>query len=308
MRRGLAGLAVHPYTLLAVTILAGSGNPVVARATVGDMPPMALSFWRWAIALAIVAPIGLRACILQRHMLLAQWRRVVAIAAIGIATFNSLIYLGVQTTTALNASFVLSAIPVMTVALSWLIHRERITWRMGFGVLAGLAGVTILISRGDPALLASLQLNRGDLLLLGAVVCWALYTILLGRLPQGLRPEGLLFAVVLLGTVMVAPFYAWEAAAGAHMDLSRGSLLGLFYLGAIASVFSYLMWTRGVAMVGANVASQFTYLNPVFGGVLAVVALGESVEVYHLGVLPIFLGIYLSTTGHGTRRGESGAR
>jgi drug/metabolite transporter (DMT)-like permease len=294
--RALIAVLVNPYVILTLVMLAGAGNAVVARATVGELPPLALSFWRWVTALIILFPIGARAFFLQRRLLMAQWRIVVTLGAIAVAAFNTLIYLGVQHTTALNASLVLSVIPVVTVAMSWLLLRERASPRMIMGLVAGLIGVFVIIGRGDLDLLRTLDFNGGDLLVFASIFCWAGYSILLGRLPRGIRPEGLLLAMVIIGVVLLAPFYAWEAAAGARMVVSIPNVLGVLYLGAFSSVFAYIFWNYGVSKVGANVASQFTYLNPAFGGSLAILLLGESLQLYHAGVLLIFIGIYLSTT------------
>ena len=294
--RALLAFLVNPYVILTLVMLAGAGNAVVARATVGEMPPFALSFWRWATALIILFPIGARSFFMQRRLLMAQWRIVLTLGAIAVAAFNTLIYLGVQHTTALNASLVLSVIPVVTVALSWLLLGERASPRMIVGLVAGLIGVFVIIARGDLGLLRTLDFNGGDLLVFASIFCWAGYSILLGRLPSGIRPEGLLLAMVIIGVVLLAPFYAWEAVAGARMVISAPNILGVLYLGAFSSVFAYIFWAYGVSKVGANVASQFTYLNPAFGGSLAVLLLGESLELYHAGVLLIFIGIYLSTT------------
>ena len=303
--RALLGFFVNPYVVLTLVMLAGAGNAVVARATVGEMPPVALSFWRWVTALIIVFPIGARAMFLQRHVLLAEWKIVVTIAAIAVAAFNTLIYLGVQHTTALNASLVLSVIPVVTVGMSWVLLRERAGPRMLVGLAAGLIGVLVIIARGDVGLLLALDFNSGDLLVFASIFCWAGYSILLGRLPAGLRPEGLLLVMVIIGVILLAPFYALEVAAGARMVISLPNVMGVLYLGAFSSVFAYVLWNYSVSKVGANVASQFTYLNPAFGGSLAILLLGESLQLYHAGVLLIFLGIYLATTS-GARRSASG--
>ena len=294
--RKLFAFLINPYVILTLVMLAGAGNAVVARATVGEMPPLALSFWRWVTALIIVFPIGARAMFQQRRELMAEWKIVVTIGAIAVAAFNTLIYLGVQHTTALNASLVLSVIPVVTVGMSWLLLRERASPRLMIGLVAGLIGVLVIIARGDVGLLLTLDFNSGDLLVFGSIFCWAGYSILLGRLPPGLRPEGLLLAMVIIGVIMLAPFYAWEVAAGARMVISLPNIMGVLYLGAFSSVFAYVLWNYSVSKVGANVASQFTYLNPAFGGSLAILLLGESVQLYHAGVLLIFLGIYLATT------------
>ena len=296
--RALIAFLVNPYVILTLVMLAGAGNAVVARATVGELPPFSLSFWRWITALIILLPIGARALFLQRRLLMAQWQIVVTLGAIAVAAFNTLIYLGVQHTTALNASLVLSVIPVVTVAMSWLLLRERAGTRMIMGLVAGLIGVFVIIGRGDLDLLRTLNFNGGDLLVFASIFCWAGYSILLGRLPREIRPEGLLLAMVIIGVVLVAPFYAWEATTGARTVVSVPNVFGVLYLGAFSSVFAYIFWNYGVSKVGANVASQFTYLNPAFGGSLAILLLGESLQFYHAGVLLIFIGIYLSTTSN----------
>lgn len=295
-RQGLWALLLHPYVLLTLVMAAGAGNVVVARATVGEVPPVGLAFWRWVAAFVILLPIGLRPMLDQRHLLLAHWRIVVAIGAIAVAAFNTLIYIGVQSTEALNASLILAVIPVVTVTLSWLLVRERASPRMIAGLVFGFLGVVVIIARGDPAVLRRLAFNGGDLLVFAAVVCWAGYSILLARLPAGVRPEGLLMAMVIVGLAVLAPFYVWELAAGARINVTPPNVLGILYLGAFSSVFSYVLWNRGVAMVGANVACQFTYLNPVFGGSLAILLLGEDLQLFHAGVLLTFVGIYLATT------------
>ncbi len=302
MQRALA-IFFNPYVLLTLVMLSGAGNVVVARATVGEVPPVALSFWRWIAAFVMLLPLGLRPMIAQRAMLRQQWRIVLALGAIAIAAFNTLIYVGVQHTIALNATLILAVIPVVTVTLSWLLLREGASTRLIVGLVFGFLGVLVIIARGDFGSLATLSLNKGDLLVFCAVFCWAGYSILLGRLPPGIRPEGLLLAIVILGIVMLLPVYLWEVASGGRMVVSLPNVVGILYLAAFSSVFSYIMWARGVSMVGANIASQFTYLNPVFGGTLAIVALGESVQPYHAGVLLVFLGIYLATT---TRRVPKG--
>ncbi len=289
-------IVFNPYVLLTLVMLAGAGNVVVARATVGEVPPVALSFWRWVSAFVILLPIGLRPMLQQRRLLLAQWKIVLPLGAIAVAAFNTLIYVGVQSTEALNASLILSVIPVVTVTLSWLFVRERANARMIAGLVGGFLGVLIIIARGEFGVLTSLQFNNGDLLVFGAVFCWAGYSILLAQLPPGVKPEGLLLAMVAIGLVLIAPFYGWEMARGAHMTVTLPNVIGILYLGAFSSVFSYVMWNRGVTMVGANVASQFTYLNPVFGGSLAILLLGEALQPFHAGIVLIFLGIYLATT------------
>ena len=301
MKRVIAWV-LNPCILLTLTMVVGSANLVAGRGVVGDVPPLTLSFWRWFTAVVVVLPFGIRPLIAQRGLLLQHWRLLLCISAIGIAAFNSFLYLGLQTTTALNGSLILAAIPVITVALAWIVFREKIGWRIATGMVSALVGVTIIILQGEPALLLDLAFNRGDILVLVAVLCWAVYSILLGRLPSGIQPMALMLITAFLGWVLLIPFYGWDLAAGRTMVLTTNTLFAILYVGIFASVIGYAAFAKGVAMVGANVAAQFTYLNPLFGGAWAILLLGEELRTYHIaGAVLIFLGIYLATSGGGVR-------
>ena len=287
-------LSTQPLVILTLAMLAGSANQVVGRAAAGEIPPLTLSFWRWTVALVVLLPIAAPALWRARKELQRHWKLVVALGATAIAAFNSVLYLGLEHTTAINGSLVLAAIPLVTVVLSWLVMGQRASATMLAGVAVGFVGVIVIVSRGRLETLAEFSFNRGDLLVFVAVLCWSLYGILLARLPRGLDPLALLLATVVLGVAIIAPFYAWEASERS-MTLTTMGVVGILYVGVIASVLGFGLWNRGVALAGANAASQFVYLQPVFGGFWAIVLLGEPVEPYHAGILLIFLGIFLAT-------------
>jgi drug/metabolite transporter (DMT)-like permease len=304
MKRVIAW-ALNPYVLLTLTMAVGSANLVAGRGVVGEVPPLTLSFWRWFTAVMVVLPFGIRPLIAQRQLFLRHWRLLLFISAVGIAAFNSFLYLGLQTTTALNGSLILAAIPVCTVAIAWIVFREHIGWPIALGMIAALLGVGTIILQGRPALLLDLAFNRGDILVLAAVLCWAVYSILLGRLPPGVPPMALMLVTAFLGWAMLIPFYVWDLAAGRHMVVTPAALVAIAYVGIFASVIGYAAFAKGVALLGANIASQFTYLNPLFGGAWAILLLGEELRTYHIaGGLLIFLGIYLATSRRSVRAGK----
>lgn len=299
----LSSWFLNPYVLLTFTMAVGSANLVAGRGVVGEVPPLTLSFWRWFTAVVVILPFAGTSLWRHRRLFLRHRWLLLTIGAVGIAAFNSLLYVGLQTTTALNGSLILAVIPVATVALTWLLFRERIGLRIILGMVAALVGVAAIILRGQPGLLFSLTLNRGDLFVLGAVLCWAVYSILLTRLPAGMPQLPLMLVTAFLGWLLLIPFFAWDLAAGRHMVVTPSSIFAILYVGIFSSAIAYLTFAKGVAMVGANVASQFTYLNPVFGGVWAILLLGEALEPYHLGGgALIFLGIFLSTRSTAVRR------
>ena len=150
-------------------------------------------------------------------------------------------------------------------------------------------------SSGSPAALLSVSFARGDLWVLAAVLSWAVYTILLSRRPAGLEPLALLTVLVLVGVLWIAPFYAWELAAGARLRLDPVSAGAILYVALLASIAAYGLWNEGVARIGASRAGVFLHLMPAFGSVLAAIVLGESFRAFHAaGVALILAGVTLA--------------
>jgi len=281
-----------PYLLLVLTPLFWSGNFVIGRAVHLQVPPLGLSFWRWLVACLILLPFGWGP--LRRHwpVLRAHLPLMLVLAILGVANFNTFVYLGLQTTTATNAVLLQSNIPVIIVGLAWLLLGEPVRPRQLMGILFSLAGVLTLITRGDPAVFRTLTLTTGDLWILAAVASWALYSVLLRRRPPGLDPLGFLMFTVIVGVVVLAPFYLWESAGGRQMVLNGVTVATVLYVAVFASVLAYIFWNRAVAEVGPSRAGQFIHLMPVFGTTLSIIFLGERLAAYHLvGALLIVGGI-----------------
>jgi drug/metabolite transporter (DMT)-like permease len=286
----------HPYMLLTLTVLFWAGNSVVGRAFATDIPPLALVFWRWVIAACILLPICAKQFrrdlpIIRRHLPYIVFQGFLSITA-----FNALLYWGLHYTTVINTSLVQSSMPVVTLVFSWLILRKGVSLSAAFGIALSLLGVAWVIARGDFATLASVSFNPGDMLILAAISLWAVYTVLLAKMPAGISRLALVYAMVLSGLVLLFPFYMWEISTGAHFTLNQNSLLAFAYIGIFPSVLAFLFWNKGVEMVGANVAGSFINLSPVFSTIMGVFLLGESLEPFHYSAIAlIFIGIWLVT-------------
>ncbi len=299
MSARLASLYDRPYFLLVMTVLFWSGNFILGRAVHTEVPPVALAFWRWAGAFLVV--IGFAAPHLRRDwpVLLRHWRMVLLLSAVGIAAFNTLVYIGLGATTAINAFLLQSALPVVIILFSYLLFGERTSLMALAGVAVSLAGVATILTKGDPFALAQLAVNRGDLLVFLAVVSYALYSALLRRRPA-VHPLSFLAVTFGLGAAMLAPFWAWEHAAGNALLLNRTTVLSIGYVAVFPSVLAYFCYNRGVQLVGANRAGQFIHLMPVCGSLLAVLLLGEAFRTFHaVGMALCFAGIVLATRARG---------
>ncbi len=285
-----------PYILLILTALFWSGNFVLSRGMHAAIPPFTLSFWRWAVALLILCCFGLRHLLAERQFALEHKRFIIIQGVVGVAGFNSLIYMALQTTTAINAVLVNSCIPVIIVVLSWVMYKDRLSIRQCLGVATSLSGVVLIISGGQPATLLQLQFNRGDILVFIAAVCWGYYSAHLKKYPQGLHPLAYQVAIVMVGLTILLPLYLQEISTGKTMTVSPASIITILYVAVFASVLAFIFWNRAVTMLGANIAGPFIHLMPVFSTILAVLFLGETLTSTHIqAICLIFSGILLAT-------------
>jgi drug/metabolite transporter (DMT)-like permease len=292
-----------PYILLILTTLFWSGNFVLSRGMHADIPPLALSFWRWIVAIIILAPFGMKHFLAQKDLIRRNYRFIATQGLLGVTGFNSLVYLALQSTTAINAVLLCSCIPVIIVLISWLLYGERIRPRQCLGVGISLTGVLLIISGGEPATLVRMQFNRGDLLVFLAAIFWAFYSTNLRKYPRGLHPLAYQTGIMLVGLCALTPLYGLEMLSGKSLVFSRAALTTIIYVALFASVLAFIFWNRAVTALGANVAGPFIHLMPVFSTVLAVAFLGEAFTRNHLtSICLIFGGILLTSN----RRGTSG--
>ncbi|MDC7712316.1 DMT family transporter [Vogesella indigofera] len=287
------------YLLLTLTALFWSGNFVLARAMHASVAPMTLSFARWSIALCLLLPFGAAPAWRQRALWLPYWRRLLALALLGVTGFNSLAYWGLQYTAATNAVLLNSFIPILIVLFGALFFGVTIARRQALAVAISFAGVLLVVAHGDWHRLAALDINRGDAVVFLAMVAWALYTLLLRGMPPALHRIGLLTLQVAIGLIGIAPLFAWELASGRHTPLNAATLATFAYVGTLPSVAAYYFYNLGVARVGAARAGMFIHLMPGFGALLSMLFLGEALQLYHLaGITLILAGVTLATRSH----------
>ena len=285
-------LPVHPALLLALAQLLWAGNFVLGRAVSARIPPVALAFWRWTLALLILLPLAWRALRADWPVLRRSLPILLALGVLGVGNFNTMVYVGLGQTSATNAALLNSACPAFILAIGPFLGGARPRWRQAAGITLSLLGVLAIVARGDPQVLLHLTFNRGDAWVLAAVLSWACYTVLLARRPAGVHPLSLLTALVAVGVAWIAPFYALEAWRGARLTLDAATLGSFAYVGLMASVVAYLSWNQGVAELGADRSSAFLHLLPVFATLLAALLLGETFRAYHaVGIGLVLLGV-----------------
>ncbi|PGH54612.1 EamA family transporter [Azospirillum palustre] len=288
-------LADQAWLLMMLPPLFWAGNAVLGRAVAGSVPPIGLAFWRWFLGMLVVLPFAWPHLRHDITPILARWKSVLLLGTLGIGIYNTLQYIALNTTTALNCVMLQSSMPVMIVLMSLVLFRDRIGAMQGVGIAVSLVGAMTLISHGDPGTLLGLELNAGDVWMLAAVVIYAAYTTLLRRRPA---IHGLSFVVVTfaIGAVELLPFYVWESLGGHPVQASGITLLAVGYTVLFPSIAAYLCFNRAVELLGPNTAGLAIHLVPVFGSLLAILFLGEQPHLYHgIGIALIAAGILLAT-------------
>jgi drug/metabolite transporter (DMT)-like permease len=291
----LRSLWYSAWGLLAAANLFWAGNIVLARGLAGQVPPVALAYWRWTGAFIIA--LGFAWPRLQRDLpvLVRHWKIMLVLSATGIASYNTMSYVGLTSTTALNVLLLQSATPLIIIVWAYLLFRDKPTARQTLGVVVSLAGVAAIAGHGSLQVLAHFRLNRGDLWVLAALMIYAIYCVMLRKRPA-VHPLSFLVAAMGLGSLMMLPFMVGEFAAGARIHGGLPSYLAIAYTCVLPSVVAYLFFNRGIELIGAGPAGQSMHLMPLFGSVLAVLFLHEQFQLYHaFGIAMIAAGIGLAS-------------
>jgi len=284
------------FLLLVLANLFWSGNWIAGRALRDSFDPVSLNFWRWTVCTLALAPFALPGLRGKRALIRRHAGILLLLAFTGVALFQSLVYLGLRSTDAINAVLLNSSLPLFILLCSWVIERERALPRQIAGMLISLAGILVILSRGEPGALAQLRLHGGDGWILLAMPVWGIYSVLLKRRPPALGGLQFLFLISLAGVLMLAPFAALQALRSPPRWPTHAEALGVLYMGLAASVFAFICWNRGVAAMGANVAGFTVHLLPAFGTILAILFLGEAFAGYHAaGIATIVAGVLLAT-------------
>jgi drug/metabolite transporter (DMT)-like permease len=283
--------------LLTVSSACWGGNIFIGRLVHAEVPPVGLSFWRWVLALALFLPFAWPHLRRDWPAVRRHWKNLTGLAFFGMAAFHTALYLSVNYTTATNAALLVAICPLLVPLLAWTLYRDPVTPRILLAIAVSLFGVAVVVLRGDPARLLTLQFNAGDLIMLAAVFFWSMYTVLLKRRPAGLHSQSLLVATMILAALMLLPVYLWESAFVRTMPVTQDSLLAVAYVVVFASILAFLCFNRGIEVLGPSKGGVFLHLIPVFAALLAFVFLGERLQPFHaLGIAAIVGGIVLATT------------
>lgn len=285
------------WLILLLPPLFWAGNFIVGRAVREDVPPMMLAFARHVVAFACLLPFGW-AAVRRDWRRYWQLRWLVARTAIsGLTLFSALVYVGLHYTTAANGQLLNSTIPVLVLLLAALFFGQKLAVRQIVGLALSCAGVLTIITHGNLRDLLSLSFSQGDLIVFAAMASFALFSLWLRAVPPDLSRIGLLTLQLGITVLAMLPFALVEYLAGARAHWNGATVAAVLYVGVVASLLANLLYSIGVARVGPAKASLFIHLLPVYGSLMAVGFLGESLHLYHaVGISVIVAGLALSRT------------
>jgi drug/metabolite transporter (DMT)-like permease len=282
-----------PVLLLFFAVLFWSGHNVVAKGIIEFVPPLSFTFARWFLASLIILPIAWPHLKSDWQKAIKWWPRLLLIAATGICAFNCLLYIALQTTSAVNVGLISSIFPVTIALFSHLILNVSLSRPQVIGMVICFMGVVVVIFRGDISSVTTLEFVVGDLWMLLGVFCGALYPVLLHKKPD-IHPLSLLAVLIILGALTSLPLFLYEVVQGEYIQLNQQVITGLIVIAIFPSVLSYMCWNRGIELVGANHAGLFLNLVPILTAILAYIFIDEIISWYHyLGLFLIIGGIWL---------------
>lgn len=293
-------LATISYLLTATALWAG--NAIAARVLVasGAVSPITLSAVRWGLAALLLLPFGW-GVFKPKSALWKNKKRFLLLGLFGVGSYNVLLYLALQTSTAINVTLIGASMPIWMLIIGALFYRVNPSRLQLVGALISMIGVAFVLTRGELSALLSMQMVVGDLLIMLATILWAFYSWMLsqpGKSSERNWPwANFLMAQVFVGLLWTGFFDGFEIAAGnAHLDLNlwTGSLILFVAIGP--SLIAYRCWGLGVNGAGPTVAAFFANFIPLFTALLSAAILGEPPQLFHgIAFALIVSGIIISS-------------
>ena len=291
-------LATITYLLLATALWAG--NAIAGRVLVGSISPITLSAVRWGLAALLLLPLGWRV-FMPRSALWQNKKRFLLLGLFGVGSYNVLLYLALQTSTAINVTLIGASMPIWMLFIGAVFYQVKPSILQMIGAVVSLLGVGIVLTRGDLATLLSMEMVIGDLLIMLATILWAFYSWMLSRPGSSSERQWpwaeFLMAQVTVGLLWTGFFDGFEIAAGhAYLDLNWWTASLILFVAIGPSLVAYRCWGLGVNGAGPTVAAFFANFIPLFTALLSAAMLGEPPQLFHgLAFALIVAGIAISS-------------
>ena len=284
------------YLFLTFAALFWSGNFIVGKAaSIYEIPPFSLNFYRWLFAFLILLPFTYKEVIQKKEYVFQNLSFFIALGITSITIFNSIVYYSLYYTQVISGVLMISTIPVWIMFIATILKIEKTNSFQISGVILSLTGVLFIITKADLEIVKNLNFNKGDLSMVVAMFAWAIYSALLRKKTHPVSQMALLEVIIICGFIFLIPIYFIEMSFGSKIVLGMPFILTLGYVVLFPGIFAFLFWIKGIDIIGANRAGVFLHLMPIFGALMAMIIFDEKFMFYHfLGAIFIIAGITLS--------------
>ena len=285
------------YIFLIFATLFWSGNFIVGKAaSLFEIPPFTLNFYRWTFAWLILAPFTLKEIFQKIEYILENLKLILILGITSITIFNSIVYYSLNFTQVINGVLMISTIPVMIIFFSWIFKIEKTNFYQILGVIFSLLGVMVIVTKADLDKLLNLNFNKGDLWMVVAMLSWAMYSALLRKKKFELSQISLLQTIISAGLILLLPAYLIEMSLGYRLNIHLPFILTLSYVVLFPGLASFFFWIKGISIIGSNRSGIFLHLMPIFSTIMAILIFKEKFMVFHLiGAVLIITGVVLSS-------------
>ena len=287
------------YIFLILATLFWSGNFIVGKAaSLFEIPPFTLNFYRWTFAWLILAPFTLKEIFRKKNYIINNIKLFLILGVTSITVFNSIVYYSLNFTQVISGVLMISTIPVMIIFFCWVFKIEKTNFYQILGVFFSLMGVVVIVTNANISKLLNLNFNKGDLWMVVAMFSWAMYSALLRKKKFKLSQISLLQTIISAGLILLLPAYLIEMALGYKVDIHLPFILTLTYVVLFPGLASFFFWIKGISIIGSNRSGIFLHLMPIFSTIMAMFIFKEKFMIFHLiGAISIITGIILSSKG-----------
>ena len=282
--------------MLVCATLFWAGNFMVGKyAFFTEIPPLSLVFYRWALVWIILLPFTYREIIKYKDTILNNLPLLFFLGFTSVGLFNSFTYLSLVYTQVINASLFNTAIPAIIILLCFLFKVEKTNGFQILGLIISVCGILAIVTKLNLNILLSLNFNKGDLIMIGGVITWGVYSTLLKKKRFTLPLLTLVHVICTFGLIIVFPQFLYEYSNGQSINFDFNMIYTLIFLALFPSIGSYYCWAGAVSIIGANRAGIFLSLIPLFSTIMAIFVYNEQFKLFHLiGAILIILGLFLS--------------
>ena len=284
------------YIMLVCATLFWACNFMVGKfAFFSDIPPMSLVFFRWLLVWLILLPFTYREIVKNKEIIKKNLPLLFFLALTSVGLFNSFTYLSLVYTQVINASLFNTAIPAIIILLCFIFKIEKTNRYQILGLVISVFGILSIITKLNLEILLTLSFNKGDLIMIGGVITWGLYSSFLKKKTFTLPLLTLVHILCTFGLIFIFPQFIYEFSQGQIINFNINLFYILIFLAIFPSIGSYYCWAGAVSIIGANRAGIFLSLIPLFSTIMAIFFYGEQFQFFHLiGAILIIIGLFLS--------------